>query len=580
MFDGGLKSMNRVAERTVGIFSALLNKQLVLQVSAGATSTDGYNLFVCKPPHSSIAGLGAAELFYRQVEHCLAHIVFGANPNAKNLFVSHYTQAIENVCKVDGVTIDSVRLTLLINSIVTIIEDARVLSNWGKLYLGSAGDLKIAKKVLCRSAVRGENGLLSLLVRIAGGEVIDWKYTRGLVQEVDRALATVRGTAFGTTLYLTKWLITRMVDLVSEQKHCSRVEALEYLVSCTENQLPTAFTAYFVNLVEDPWGVSTDKMKQDNNLVSAAINARVDITTLENLDLADTGKKEMRKLVKSISTRLGTIGNRLTQSVYTANLPAKIVITDSVGDQNGYTEPTGSLVTALRTHFIRVLGRKLNELDEYGTWPDLSAVIQQRVSGNRQPVWTSTRKHRGFTALILVDLSESIKDSVLAINRSAAVLRAAMDFSFSEILVWGFQSLDDGRVDIVRLANGQIDEKSVGGLTPLHLAINVAADFLSRTDNATHLFIVTDGHPVFVDTSGLMLDTEYIVRDVGKAVKCAREKGVGVSSLVISTNETLAKNSLETMFGAFGYWLSASGDLDKHLVSIVTRSFEKYLRSS
>ena len=202
------------------------------------------------------------------------------------------------------------------------------------------------------------------------------------------------------------------------------------------------------------------------------------------------------------------------------------------------------------------------------------------MSGNRQPVWTSTRKHRGFTALILVDLSESIKDSVLAINRSAAVLQEAMNFDFSEILVWGFQSLDDGRVDIVRLANGQIDKKSVGGLTPLHLAINVAADFLSRTDNAAHLFIVTDGHPVFIDTSGLMLDTEYIVRDVGKAVKGAREKGVGVSSLIISTKETLAKNSLETMFGTFGYWLSTSGDLDKRLVSMVTRSFEKYLRSS
>jgi hypothetical protein len=579
-------NLENIAQRTVGIFSYLLDKHLTLHdrwhPSVRPVATDGYNLFVQKYNRPIIREISAELLFYRQVEHCLAHIVFGSNPTAKNLFVSHYTQAVEDTCKADKIILDSVKLSQLVNSIIMVIEDARVLGNWGRLYPGSVGDLKTAKKVLCRPMRRSDGGLLSLLVCAAGnnpGPEARLEHTSGVSEKINTAISSVRGASFGATLRATKWLVTRMVDLVSEQKNCSRPEALEYLVNCVNDRQPVAFTTYFVDLVEGSWARSTDKAKQDHELVSSALNAYCGPAGSEDLEFTDVGRAETRKLVAAISAKLQAAGNRPNQNNYTTDLSARIVITDSTGG-GAATKPIDPLAKVLRAHFIKVFGRKLAELDEYGIQPDLNAVIQQRVSGNRQPIWTSTRKHRGFTALILVDLSESIKDSVIAINKSAVVLREAMNFGFSEILVWGFQSLDDGRVDIVRLADGQIDKKDVGGLTPLHLATSSAADFLSRTNNATHLFIVTDGHPVFVDTSGLMLDTEYIIRDVGKAVNRAREKGVGVSSLVTNTKETPAKSSLEIMFGAFGYWISTPGDLDKPLVSMVIRSFEKYLRSN
>ena len=239
-------------------------------------------------------------------------------------------------------------------------------------------------------------------------------------------------------------------------------------------------------------------------------------------------------------------------------------------------------VKRLRAHFIQVMGRRRAALADSGVQLDVEAYIQQRVAGTPQPVFKSDGRQRGFRAMILLDRSTSMKGHpTRSAERACRIIQRALHFPFVDIEVWGFQSTMRGQVDIVRfheeVSNFDSRKAAIGGVTPLSLAMQVVEKRLKQGHEQKHLFVITDGFPVYALKDGRHVPTKLLVEWAGKAVRDMRHSGVGVTGVVIGSE--LATKDMTGIFGSRRDWRRVTtGTFGVELVQLVTKSFVSYLR--
>jgi hypothetical protein len=204
------------------------------------------------------------------------------------------------------------------------------------------------------------------------------------------------------------------------------------------------------------------------------------------------------------------------------------------------------------------------------------------MTGGAIPVFPSDVNGRGFKSLILIDRSSSMSGHrTQQAERSCRVISRALKFPFVENAVWGFQSWDDGQVDITRFAPGMetftSEECQVGGTTPLHTAVRVAVRHLEAGSERKHLFIVSDGFPVYARKGGHQFGTRVLMGFVRDEVRRARSHGIGVTGVMIGND--VKAGGMSFMFGSDRHWKVLDKVFGSDLVQLVTRSFMDYLRS-
>lgn len=240
-------------------------------------------------------------------------------------------------------------------------------------------------------------------------------------------------------------------------------------------------------------------------------------------------------------------------------------------------------VKRLRATFHRVIGRRVNILEEAGSQVDIPAYIERKMTGEPLPIFRVDRFGRGFKALVLVDRSTSMQGPRTAqAERACKIISKALDFPFVERLIWGFQSLKDGEVNITRFKPGQemfeSDAAMVGGVTPLHTAIRVAIRELEDGTDKKHLFVISDGYPVYSRADGASFGTKTLMGFVRQNVLDARQKGIGVTGVLIGKD--MASKSMAFMFGPSKYWrVMGNHSFGNDLVQLVSGAFIEYLRS-
>lgn len=267
---------------------------------------------------------------------------------------------------------------------------------------------------------------------------------------------------------------------------------------------------------------------------------------------------------------------------------AKVVFTDV--EPSPHRDPHLKLdehdedtVRRLRAVFHRVLGRRVNTLEDAGATIDVPAYLTRRMTGEPLPVFRADRSGRGFRALVLIDRSSSMKGRrTKQAERACRIISRALDFPFVTRHVWGFQALAHGQVDITRFRPGQevfdSDSARVGGITPLHTAIRVALQELEDGTDAKHLFVVSDGFPVFARKDGAVYGTNSLMASVRQNVMGARQKGVGVTGVMIG--KQVSNKAMGFMFGPSKYWRQMDeARFGDDLIQLVSTAFVEYLRS-
>ena len=242
------------------------------------------------------------------------------------------------------------------------------------------------------------------------------------------------------------------------------------------------------------------------------------------------------------------------------------------------------LIQVLRRSFLRQMDRRERVLSDSGSELDPTAYIEMLFNNGDSDIFREEQSSRGFSALILLDMSGTMREKWEMTSRACKVLAKAMKFPFSQFSVWGFTSDTSGRVNILRFEDPERGYWGAGirdlwGLTPLHLATLMGIRHLRlQPGSAQHLFVLSDGMPTHMNLrGGTIHPPALLMREVAKNLKDGREKGVIASGLVVGWD--VSKEAADLMFGP-GRWRRAfsTEHLFSNLVELVRQSFCTYLR--
>lgn len=247
-------------------------------------------------------------------------------------------------------------------------------------------------------------------------------------------------------------------------------------------------------------------------------------------------------------------------------------------------------VQRLRAIFSRVMGRTKWQLEDDGTGVDVPAVIERRITQAGINVFQHDARGQGFKPLVLLDRSGSMGgEKQYQAERAGRIIARALRYPFVDLHIWGFQSLEGGQIDISRFDPKteifDTAKTSIGGVTPLHLAIRVALRFLERGTELKHLFAVTDGFPIYQRKDGTSYNTRQLILMAREEAQIARSRNIATTGVIIgngygdSVTYDLGPRELRFIFGSDRHWKQVHPQrLGADLVQLVAGSFVDYLK--
>lgn len=616
--------------KTVAIFSDLTKR--VLWVRNGEQArTDGREIIVPFDDDNA----------YLLMEHELAHILFKSNVQAKQAFVSKFVDRILQQAQTENVDLydpavgrkkvtSTSRLELLVDGIVQLLEDYRVESLWGVIYPGSFRLRLAMGRELVRGMSEANNGPQTLLQAMSfpmvGLTVPDGRFKRFEPIFIE-GFKVVRRRGFPSTLIAARFIIAALVDEILSEAETDPdqdlvEEDLAFLVVTSweegedaqegkregiykppagTNRLPKDRTEALQRLLVDFCDGTLDKDASKSDLVVSQWQSRWDrdqaidvadktlrIMLQDANSTADFLRKTERQMKEIIDSARQALFKQLSpDEVLQKNAMARVVIHHATVDSGGgpLTPEERDSVKRLNSVFLRTLGRVRESLDTSGVEVDVESCIQNRAAGRSDPCFRKEELGRGFRGLLVVDRSGSMMDATKkrGSEQACRIIGAALTLPFVKFDVWGFQSLNDGQIDVTKFGRTvrSLDNRGsgeIGGVTPLHTAVRLGVrQLMSEGADAKHLFVVTDGLPEYSTRTGRVA-TKALVRFVREEVFFGRRNGVNTLGVIVGGD--LNDDAMQYMFGRREFWRRISPQtMSTDLVQLVATSFVRYLRS-
>ena len=601
--------LRAAAFKTVDIFSGIVRKRLTLK--------DG------SPPRTDLRTIFApfdGAYFYQDVEHALSHILFQSDSIAKRMFIEEYVKRVTRLVKKQGIDFNPNQqkaLAFAINHIFGVTEDHRCESLWALIYRGSFDIMRDQAREGTEHVLdRAHQGLCVFYSLVEAGHTPGPGELDRFRPYLEEALRKVECRGFAATLIVSKWLLSNLVsELIREMNNIppppppkqgnqnkgksgtpnlwdppevdatpkERAQALRNLLDKMGTQnVPEELTDR-ANDVEDSKYQDPGASKKAAKVVSDAL--KLDIHDAESVNKClDGSADQMQDILAEVFQFLR---QRMTSDEWIRQgTEAKVVFRDVRKRDVSGRSPQPLLpedmdtVRRLRAVFHQVMGRRATILDDMGSEIDIGAYIQRKVTGEQIPVFRQEVRGRGFKCLVLIDRSWSMGGGrTVQAERAARVIARSLKFPFVEMALWGFQSLEDGQIDIVRfdpsLEVFHTDKSPVRGYTPIHLAIRAGVRHLERGSEAKHLVVTTDGFPVYTRRDGRSYPTTQLMAMVRDEVLRAKKRGIQVTGVVIG--EELAPKHMSFMFGK-GWKYMPDDRFGSNLVQLVSNSFMNYLR--
>lgn len=570
-------SLTAVAYQTVDAFAKITGKKIWL--THGDAANDGAQI------HANLRD----PTVYQQVEHQLAYILFDTDTLARDHFIDQFIRlSAKSAIRFNTVLVSESTRRLLLD-LVSVLDAERVVSLWGRLYEGSESLIREYLFANVNEAFHTRQATVAAAFgAFQAGVAVAEKFAKHTAI-FEEALNKVRYKGYDAVLLTARWFLMQIINDLAEDPESvvSRVDALQDLAKQAPRQTiqRTAFDAAL-----PPKYPSGSAKKKAAALTASVI--RADLQAEDNLPamLADSETK-MEQRLEEILQALRQ--NRVQDTdVLRRDVKAKVVFhdirpEDILDEERCVLTPADSvLVSRLRAQFVRVMGRRAYRLEDSGTNIDVGAVIQARISGNPQPIFCANRRQRGFRALILLDRSESMAgNKIKAAERACRVIESALDLPFVEVEVWGFNMLEVGQVDLTRyhkdVTNFDSEKSRVKGNTPIHLALQVAANRLLQGNEHKHLFVITDGIPVYQLKNGNVVPEKTQVVWSRNTIRGMRRKGIGVTGIAVGCDphQTMKDSVLTYMFGEARHWERVRiREFGSSLIDLVSKSFTSYLR--
>jgi hypothetical protein len=571
-----------LVRRTHDIFCGLSGKSITLVASnpPGRTDTEHYVAVPIEDPD--------VVLIHR---HEWSHIFFKSNLHARDAFMERYWTSLyapENHR-------DEVENTVA--NICNALDDVRVNSLWRRLYPASADAIsqrwarKLQPSLVDRATMDAlPPYILSVDLGIEYPGTRSWGSVKRIIQH---AVEMVRGRGYHAVLKAALYILEHVpqhygIEEVLEPtapgesvrtRRISRSKA----VAQTDQARAAAFFAKAGKPLQSKFmdAHSTSNVDPDRERTRKMLRAV--LGNGPSSDLEELIQEEQQE-IETISTRLTasvppspseTLAKK-SPSVQFVTLHSKDVVEQPLSEWDRRT------VGSLRSMFMRLMDAKKRKRTDSGEVLDPQRYIDLMLGSGDPDIFIDDNRARGFSAVILVDMSSSMTRLWGAVSRACKMLALSMDFPFSHIEVWGFSGamytvmfkFEDTKKGYMPVSRGN----DVWTLTPLHNALPVAINrALQLPGSPRHVFLVSDSDPqagldILGNTRGKL---QQLVRE---AVAEGRKKKINIVPLVIGTK--VPDPVLNVMYGA-RKWVRVEEeqeDLLHDMVDLVKKVFVNHLR--
>lgn len=587
-----------ILKRTHQIYCGLKGVDIALIYSNPPGRTD-CETFIALPPEDPDAGIIH--------KHEWSHIFFKSNLRARQFFVEDYVSELKT--RILSEELWSTDVANFVHLLINALDDLRVASLWGLIYPSSAEAIKRRWAHIISSSGRYRRDMVMYLLALGLGipdlQMSDWNRYSALLTD---AAAKVAGRGFQACLVIAKMLLDTIIyDVIRQSLSGHTSPTLQSPVAIGASPQAGGSQAVASTLLKMVHGAAY-RTRWDLQNKSSAILADTDriptgrdpdwestkrmaesslrVSTEEQLqavlDRSQAGMAQILKTLQESEVRSPTADERLLLGVQ-----GQVIFRDiepSMVQELHLSVYDKRTVAALRQSFVRLVDRRSRSRTDSGSELDTDAYIDLMTGGGDEDIFREESSSRGFSALVLLDMSSSMKSKWDVVSRACKVLARSLRFPFSTFDVWGFSSDEDGRTTILRFKDNEKGYwgpglRDVWGMTPLHLAVEVGIKKLLMTGNVAHLIALTDGVPThFGLRSGSMPSSETLISEVAEKIRLGRQKGVNSSGLVVGWD--VRDEVADFMFGHSRFWRRAGNDEDlfRVMVGLVQSAFYGYLR--
>jgi len=551
-------------------------------------------------------------------KHELAHIYFDSDIPLRMLFAKSLILELQ---KESGTIFTHTIREKLIDDIcflVNIFDDLRVNSLWGLLYEGDGYEMDhwYCKVVGPRMRDRATKQfghdiphMFTYIILISIGMEVESSRWGIFKEDIQQAAADVHYKSFTAVLLITKRLIYRIAKQLYQERPNGKEPAwgkkknlcvdksTDALLKSRKSKLglkndEANFTEMLAEMgrkygsaavmSDDNAGFNFNKRKfsnQDMRRSATLLTALKGIDIHEDADLSsflhDQEESTLAK-VQEIQKRTAKIVRRENNDDFLkSGIQAEIKIQRVKRKDVVPTFLTPQEIEIARRwkhQFVQIEGRRASDLVVRGEEFAPDAYIQQRI--NREPLrcfYQDTSK-RGFRLILLIDMSGSMGRHFKQVERLTATLQTALQFPFVTVEIMGFNSKSHGTVDMTIYPKDTPGLRSKSnqpaGVTPLPHAIQFAGKSLRGSEDETHMFIISDGMPVYYLKNKTKVDESSLIDWTRSAVVELKSRDIRCWCFTIGN--TVPAESMDTMFSPRS-WKRVGGD------SIYEESF-KFIR--
>jgi hypothetical protein len=613
------REMIDLIHRTHQIFCGIKGKDILLLSSdpPGRTDTETFISIPLEDPEAD-----------KIHKHEWQHIFFKSNLRAREAFADSYSDSLKKRLP----TMDQMAMKDFIHILVNGLDDIRVCSLWELIYPHSAEEVQNRWRRIIVTSGRYQQDIVMFMMGLGLGietsmHRSEWTRYRGVLKD---SVEKVIRRGFPTCLLSARWIIESILQDVTMQHLTPPTHSLlppkpvQFIPSAAPAQsskfggqvasngapvttpeegakqaaaLSKLYSGqkpgHRAPAIQGSWKMmDTDilptgpdpEWKATEDMVRVAMG----VSAPQQVELVlKQSQLDVDKIISELKnrTKLLTPVQRLLKGLEGKTVLVDVHPNDVINLE--LSKADKKLIETLKHSFMRLMDSKKMVTSDSGTTLNPQAYIDLLNGSSDTDIFMEEESSKGFSALLLLDMSGSMKGKWDPVARACKVLSKAMKFPFSQFEVWGFTSPGDGTATILRFEDPEKGYtgpgvKNVWGLTPLHIAVEVALRRLqAMPGSAQHLIILSDGYPTHLGHNrGHMADTGDLFMEVAKHISGGRKKGVNVVGLL--SGDEIDDLAADTMFGHRKFWFRVPEqpeDLFQALVDLARKSFVGYLRS-
>jgi hypothetical protein len=561
-------------------------------------ATDGRNIFLPKMhPNRRIA-----------TKHELAHIYFKSDIPLRLVFVNKLISDLEAESKKNFPHVVRSKLQEDLCFFINILDDVRVNSLWGLLYPGDGVDMDewysgIIGRQMMKEAMRKypRGDVLDLFtymkLMVLGQEPTSSRWGR-FEKEVDHVRHGVLFTTFPATLQLVEELTYKVArEILEDIKDADEKEKEDLTDDDGLNQI-----------------LNDRKPREDKSLVDALVevesdpkpgkefsndNAGFDYRTQVSPEDKVKARKRLDKLSQQTLADLEQAGvdqvvsyQRAMKNMRPQPRTRDFLTKECKADVRIHQVRASDIVPAIlspeevrvarqwRSIFRQVMSTLEYRLEMEGEEFVPDAYLQQKMMGHPLECFRKEVSGRGFRMNLLVDMSTSMTHTFPVVARLVRVLQVAMDFPFVDLRVQGFNSRSHGGVDFYTFPpkpEGLVSAVSkVEGLTPLSHAIQISGRTLAGWREETHIFVLSDGFPVYLMKDKQRVSTASLVNWTADEVERLRLQKTKTWCFMLG-QYTPGESDMDRMFGPRMWRAIPTNDVYNESFSFIKDQFLRFL---